>query len=179
LPTLKTGVGASEQYMASRANAIRLGHARNACLARAADAFRRGDGAAAKRFSREGKALNERMVNEANEAAQALVKERRVEAQRAVRERDPAWSDDPLDRAMRGRECGGGLGVIMGVANGRRVGAGGGGGGGFGSESLSAEERTEALLDLHTLHGTEGADVLGYFLAEVGGLSPETIAFCF
>lgn len=160
LPTLKTGAGANEQYMTSRANAIRLGHARNACLARAADAFRRGDGAAAKRFSREGKALNERVVNEANEAAQALVKERRAEAQKAVRERDPSWSDDPSDRASRGKECGGGLGVVMGVASSRSVSRG---------VVLSAEERTEALLDLHTLHGNEGVDILASFLGDVSG----------
>jgi len=63
LPTLRTGSSVNEQYMSTRATSIRLGQARNACLARAADAFRRGDGAAAKRFSREGKSLNERMLN--------------------------------------------------------------------------------------------------------------------
>jgi hypothetical protein len=155
LPTLATGTAANDQYMAARATSIRLGHARNACLARAADAFRRGDGAAAKRFSREGKALNEKMVHEANEAAQMLVKERMRDAARAVRERDPAWSDDPRDRAERGNECGAGLGVVLGVA-GTSVGS-----------KLSSDERTEALIDLHTLHGTEGAEILGHFLAEL------------
>lgn len=158
LPTLRTGVSVNEQYMTTRATSIRLGQARNACLARAADAFRRGDGAAAKRFSREGKSLNERMLNEAADAAQALVRERRQAAQKAVRERDVGWSDDPGDRTQRGRECAGGLGVIMGIAAPRLI---------AGGDSLSAEERTECLLDLHTLHGSEGADILGQFLAEV------------
>ena len=163
LPTLRTGSSANEQYMATRAASIRLGHARNACLARAADAFRRGDGAAAKRFSREGKSLNEKMLNEAADSAQQLVRERRQEAQKAVRTREAGWSDDPGDRSQRGRECAGGLGVIMGVTAARSV---------AGGEQLSADERMECLLDLHTLHGSEGVDILGSFLAEVGLLSP-------
>lgn len=158
LPTLKTGGDANEQYMSARATSIRLGHARNACLARAADAFRRGDGAAAKRFSREGKALNEKMLVEANDAANALVKDRMRDAQKAARERDGSWSDDLQDRALRGRECGGGLGVILGVASKSRVPDG---------AKLSADERTECLLDLHTLHGSEGADLASHFLAEL------------
>lgn len=162
LPTLRTGATVNSMYMSTRQNAIRLGQARNACLARAADAFRRGDGAAAKRFSREGKALNEKMVNEAAEAAHALVRERRKEAQDAVRQRDPAWSDDPTDRTERGKECAAGLGVVMGVASTRAVGVGGG--------ELSASERTEVLLDLHTLHGQEAAEVLEEFLMAVGRL---------
>nr|XP_019001729.1 uncharacterized protein I203_05932 [Kwoniella mangroviensis CBS 8507]OCF65190.1 hypothetical protein I203_05932 [Kwoniella mangroviensis CBS 8507] len=157
LPTLKTGSATNEQYMSTRSTAIRLGHARNACLARAADAFRRGDGAAAKRFSREGKALNQRMLNESSEAAQVLVRERRMEAQLAIRERDPLWSDDPSDRSERGKECAGGLGVIMGTAP-RSV---------LGGELLSSAERVEALLDLHTLHGGEGQEITGQFLAEL------------
>lgn len=158
MPTLKTGAVANEQYMTARAASIRLGHARNACLARAADAFRRGDGAAAKRFSREGKALNEKMLSESHEAANVLVKERMKDAQAAVRERDPAWSDDARDRAERGRECGAGFGVVLGVASAGKVPDGG---------RLSSEERTECLIDLHTLHGSEGVDIVSHFLAEL------------
>jgi hypothetical protein len=165
MPTLKTGTAANEQYMVSRQTALRLGHARNACLARAADAFRRGDGAAAKRFSREGKSLNEKMTTESAEAAVQLVKERRVDAQRAVRERDGAWSDDPMDRSERGKLAGGGLGVILGVAARSRTGSGGAAG-----QGQSGDERMEALLDLHTLHGAEGVEVLGQFLSEVSPL---------
>ena len=156
LPTLRTGAGTNDQYMAARATAIRLGHARNACLARAADAFRRGDGAAAKRFSREGKSLNERMLQETAQAAEVLVRQRREDAQKAIRERDPAWSDDPLDRSQRGKECAGGLGVVMGVAGTSRV-----------PGMSSSDERTECLLDLHTLHGPEGQEVLTSFLTEL------------
>ncbi len=156
LPTLRTGSTANDQYLNIRSQSIRLGHARNACLARAADAFRRGDGAAAKRFSREGKQLNERMLNESLEAAMQLVRERQKEAQKAVREREYNWSDDPRDRLERGKLIGGGLGVIMGVAATRVAGP-----------EISSEERMECLLDLHTLHGNEGADILGQFLIEV------------
>ena len=158
LPTVKTGVEANDQYMEARATAIRLGHARNACLARAADAFRRGDGAAAKRFSREGKTLNEKMLQEGAEAASQLVKSRKYEVQKAVRERDTTWSDDPADRSERGRDCAGVYGVVMGVASKKNV---------VGGDHLSSAERTECLVDLHTLHGSEGSDILGTFLAEL------------
>ena len=163
LPTINTGAVANEQYLTSRQSAIRLGHARNACLARAADAFRRGDGAAAKRFSREGKSLNERMLHESAEAAAVLVKERMASAQQAIRERDPAWSDEPADRAMRGKEAGGGFGVLMGVAGMQKLKQQGQGT--YGDASI--EERVECLCDLHTLHGVEAVEVLGVFLAEV------------
>lgn len=158
LPTVRTGVAANSQYLKARETSIRLGHARNACLARAADAFRRGDGAAAKRFSREGKTLNEKMLAEAADAAQTLVRDRRKEVQQAVRERDPGWSDDPNDKSERGKDCAGGFGVIMGVASKRNI---------VGGDLLSVSERTECMVDLHTLHGTEGADILGSFLAEL------------
>jgi len=97
------------------------------------------------------------MLNETNEAALGLVKERMEEARKGVRERDGNWSDDPLDRSWRGRECGGGLGVVLGV--GRK-----------GGDRLSPEERVECLLDLHTLHGNEGGEILGQFLGEVSHL---------
>lgn len=158
LPTVRTGLAANNQYMKARETSIRLGHARNACLARAADAFRRGDGAAAKRFSREGKTLNEKMLSEAADAAQTLVRDRRKEVQQAVRERDPGWSDDPNDRTERGKECAGGFGVMMGVASKRNI---------VGGDLLTPSERTECMVDLHTLHGTEGSDILGTFLAEL------------
>ena len=168
LPTLQTGSSANEQYMSTRSTSIRLGHARNACLARASDAFRRGDGAAAKRFSREGRSLNERMLSETLEAAQLLVRERRKAAQQAIRERDPAWSDDPGDRGVRGKDCAGGLGVVMGIASSRSV---------PGGDRLSAEERTEILLDLHTLHGTEGTEILSQFLSELERESFKGLAY--
>lgn len=155
LPTLATGAAINELYMAYRTRALQLGAARNACLSRAADAWRRGDGAAAKRFSREGHDLNTRMGAEAAQAAAKLVRERAKAAESAVRARDAGWSTDPADRSARGKPCGGGLGVCLGVA-GTDV-----------SEEmakLTYEERTEACLDLHGLHSNEATEVLEEFL---------------
>ncbi|ODN75768.1 hypothetical protein L202_05777 [Cryptococcus amylolentus CBS 6039] len=168
LPTLPTGTVANEAYLSSRAGSIRLGHARNACLARAADAFRRGDGGAAKRFSREGKALNQRMLNEQAEAAQELVRVRTALAREAIMARPLSWSTDPADARERGKPCGGGLGVVLGVASvASLAGNAGRSKGGAGKGGLEEGERVECVLDLHTLHGQEGVEICGQFLAEL------------
>lgn len=174
LPTLPTGASLNVLYMSYRSRALQLGAARNACLSRAADAWRRGDGAAAKRFSREGAELNKRMAEEMKESAGRLVRERARVAEGVVRARDSGWSDDPRDRSERGRSCAGGLGVVLGVASVTGVreavgGAGGykgagAGGAGTGKDVISADERTEAMLDLHGLHANEATDVLEQFL---------------
>ncbi|KAJ7050555.1 hypothetical protein C8F01DRAFT_1178791 [Mycena amicta] len=153
LPTLPTGDAVNNMYMSYRSRALQLGAARNACLSRAADAWRRGDGAAAKRFSREGHELNDKMSKEMAAAAAKLVRERVHIAEQAVRARDASWSDDPGDRTARGRSCGAGLGVFLGIAS-RDVGDG----------KLTAEERTECMLDLHGLHSNEATEVLEEFL---------------
>ncbi|KAG6381528.1 hypothetical protein JVT61DRAFT_115 [Boletus reticuloceps] len=102
LPTLPTGESINTLYMSYRARALQLGAARNACLSRAADAWRRGDGAAAKRFSREGHDLNAKMSNEMTEAAERLVRERAKLAEQVVKNRDLNWSDDLGDRKRAG-----------------------------------------------------------------------------
>lgn len=157
LPTLPTGESVNQMYMAHRQRALQLGQARNACLSRAADAWRRGDGAAAKRFSREGHDLNAKMSAEMMVSAANLVRERARLSEAAVRQRDASWSDDPGDRASRGKICGGGLGVCLGIAN-RNIG---------GDRKLTPEERTEAALDLHGLHSNEATEVLEKFLLAV------------
>ncbi|KAF9221418.1 hypothetical protein BS17DRAFT_785354 [Gyrodon lividus] len=154
LPTLPTGESVNNMYMSYRSRALQLGAARNACLSRAADAWRRGDGAAAKRFSREGHDLNAKMSNEMTEAASKLVRERARQAEQAVKNRDLSWSNDLGDRSARGRTCGGGLGVCLGIAS-KDTG---------GELKLSSEERTEAMLDLHGLHSNEATEVLEEFL---------------
>jgi len=153
LPTLPTGESVNSLYMAYRSRALRLGAARNACLSRAADAWRRGDGGAAKRFSREGHDLNAKMSAEMVDAAGKLVRERARLAEQAVRARDATWSDDYGDRTARGRICGAGLGVCLGIAS-QSV----------GGEKLTPEERTEVMLDLHGLHSAEATEVLEEFL---------------
>lgn len=156
LPTLPTGESVNSLYMTYRSRALQLGGARNACLSRAADAWRRGDGAAAKRFSREGHELNAKMGAEMVLAAGRLVRERAKLSEQAVRERDANWSDDPGDRSSRGKPCGGGLGVSLGIAS-RSIGDG----------KLTSEERKECMLDLHGLHSNEATEVLEEFLLAV------------
>lgn len=158
LPTLPTGGAVNEMYMAYRARALQLGAARNACLSRAADAWRRGDGAAAKRFSREGHDLNAKMRGEMAESARKLVRERNKIVEQTVRARDANWSDDPADRATRGKTCGAGLGVLLGVASKDATPELG---------KLTPEERTECILDLHGLHANEATEVLEEFLVAV------------
>ena len=162
LPTLSTGEAINSLYMNYRARALQLGAARNACLSRAADAWRRGDGAAAKRFSREGHDLNAKMSVEMATAAANLVRERARITEEAVKTRDASWSDDPGDRTSRGRACGGGLGVCLGVVS-KNAG---------GESHLTPEERSENVLDLHGLHANEATEVLEEFLLAVCPTSP-------
>ncbi|KAI6023747.1 hypothetical protein BKA83DRAFT_451638 [Pisolithus microcarpus] len=152
LPTLPMGE-VYQQPCTCRigSRALQLGAARNACLSRAADAWRRGDGAAAKRFSREGHELNAKMSQEMAEAAGRLVRERTKLAEQA------SGRTILSDRSTRGHTCGGGLGICLGVA---KKEAGGDG-------KLSSEERTEVMLDLHGLHSNEATEVLEEFLLAV------------
>lgn len=160
LPTLTTGESVNKLYMTYRQRALQLGAARNACLSRAADAWRRGDGAAAKRFSREGHDLNAKMGGEAADAAGKLVRERVRMAAETVRQREMGWSDEPRDRADRGKIIAEGLGVILGVAS-KDTGNENGG------VRTTPDERTEVLLDLHGLHANEALDVMEKFLVSV------------
>ncbi|KAG8982751.1 hypothetical protein FRB90_006571 [Tulasnella sp. 427] len=158
LPTLPTGKVVNDLYMSYRAKAIELGGARNVALSRAAEAWKRGDGASAKAFSRQAHELNAKMGKETAEAAEKLVKERARISLEAAMARDTSWSDDPVDRSTRGKAAGGGLGVALGVASDRVGGIGASGG------KLTSQERTEVLLDLHGLHSSEGVEVLEEFL---------------
>lgn len=158
LPTLPTGESLNSLYLAYRSRALQLGAARNACLSRAADAWRRGDGAAAKRFSREGHDLNTKMNKEMTDAAGRLVRERVKIAVEAVKARDPTWSDDPGDRGAKGKLCGNGLGVILGIASASVVASS------AKDKRMTPEERTECMVDLHGLHANEATEVLEEFL---------------
>ena len=82
-------------------------------------------------------------------------------AEQAVKNRDLSWSDDMGDRSARGRACGGGLGICLGIAS-KDVG---------GDSKLSSEERTEVMLDLHGLHSNEATEVLEEFVLAVSVLS--------
>ena len=158
LPTLPTGEAVNKLYLSYRTRALQLGAQRNSCLSRAAEAWRRGDGAGAKRWSREGEEMNRRMREEMAIAAGDLVRERARVVEGIVRERGAgSQAGDPSDRAVRGKVMGGGLGVCLGIA-GRVVG---------GTPEQSAEERTEVMVDLHGLHANEATEVLESFLLAV------------
>ena len=158
LPSLPIGDAANGLYVSYRSRALQLGAARNACLSRAADAWRRGDGSAAKRFSREGHDLNAKMAAELTLSAGAVVRERAKLIEQVVKSRDGAWSDDPADHSARSRVCGNGLGVILGVA--RRDVSGE-------QRELKPDERTESLVDIHGIHAAEATEILEEFLLAV------------
>ena len=158
LPSLPVGDIANGLYVGYRSRALQLGAARNACLSRAADAWRRGDGSAAKRFSREGHDLNAKMSAELTISARTVVRERTKLIEQAVKARDSTWSDDPGDHSARGHTCGNGLGIILGIA--RRDVSGE-------QRDLKSEERTESVLDLHGIHAAEATDILEEFLLAV------------
>ncbi|KAH7105963.1 hypothetical protein BKA62DRAFT_747811 [Auriculariales sp. MPI-PUGE-AT-0066] len=152
LPTLSTGAALNEMYLAYRARAIKLGAERHACLSRAAEAWRRGDGAAAKQFSLQGAELNAKMGRESGDAVARLMRERSRLSVDAVRNREASWSDDPRDRTERGKLIGGSLGVCLGVAA-KPI-----------DPKATPDERMESVLDLHGLHATEATEVLETFL---------------
>jgi len=158
LPSLPIGESANSLYVAYRSRALQLGAARNACLSRAADAWRRGDGSAAKRFSREGHDLNAKMAAELTVSAGSIVRERAALIEQVVKARDGAWSDDPGDYGARGRMCGNRLGVILGIA--RRDVSGE-------QRDLQPDERTESILDIHGIHAPEATQLLEEFLLAV------------
>jgi hypothetical protein len=106
--------------------------------------------------------MNAKMEFEAADAATRLVKERVKLAAEAVRARDAGWSDEPRDRADRGKIVGFGLGVILGVAS-KEVGVEKG-------ARSTPDERTEALLDLHGLHANEAVEVLEKFVITVSAV---------
>ena len=151
LPTLPTGDALNKLYMTYRDRPLQLQAARNACLARAADAWRRNDGASAKRFSRDANELNAKMASEAREAARRLVAER---ARILMSEVQATAASRGGSGGGAGRAIGGGLGVVLGVAS---LDAGG-------AKSDSEEMRTEVAIDLHGLHAAEGVDYLEEFL---------------
>ncbi|KAH9072184.1 hypothetical protein EDB83DRAFT_2361696 [Lactarius deliciosus] len=155
LPSLPIGESANGLYVAYRSRALQLGAARNACLSRAADAWRRGDGSAAKRFSREGHDLNAKMAAELTLSASSVVRERATLIEQVAKARDGAWSDDPGDYGARGRMCGNGLGIILGIAR-RDV--------SVEQRDLNPDERMESILDIHGIHAPEATQILEEFL---------------
>ncbi|GAA99321.1 uncharacterized protein L969DRAFT_93783 [Mixia osmundae IAM 14324] len=154
LPTLSTGETLSHLYTAYRTQFLEFGADRNKCLQRAAEAWKKGDGAAARRWSREAQDYNAQVATAGREAARKIVTERKRIIAEAVQARE--GRADPQDRSLKGREMGSGLGICLGVASADFVTAQGG--------ALSAEERTECAIDLHGLHSEEAVEFLSIFL---------------
>ncbi|KAH8928911.1 hypothetical protein BT69DRAFT_1292930 [Atractiella rhizophila] len=156
LPTLKTGADLQNLYAHYRENFLQLGTMRNKLLAKAAEAWRKGDGAAARKFSREANEVNRNVSLAGRQAAARILDERRRCLKEAVAAQvwKPSQVDEKPDRAQRARDVGGGLGVILGVVAQRPDGA-----------QLTADERTEAAIDLHGLHPDEAIEFLEKFLS--------------
>lgn len=175
LPTLLTGSSAAETYQTHRGDALTLAEQRNKLLARASEAYRKGDVASAKKFSKEASSLNHQYEDESRTAAHAIVKERMRELRSRIN--DPgasgsnaaSLSNEAGSRGMRGKLVGNGLGICLGVV---RPGALQGSQASSATANLSVDERTECLLDLHGLHAKEAVELTEQFLL---GLEAEGI----
>ncbi len=162
LPTLLTGSSASETYLAHRGDVLSLAEQRNKLLARASEAYRKGDVASASKYSKEASTLNQQYESESRTAAHAIVKERLGELRSRLNDpnlsgSNSAQSTEAGARSLRGKVVGNGLGVCLGVL---RPGALQG----SITASLSMDERTECLLDLHGLHAKEAVELTEEFL---------------
>ncbi|PWN39913.1 hypothetical protein IE81DRAFT_249199 [Ceraceosorus guamensis] len=165
VPTLDTGKAAAASYASYRGVALSLSDQRNQCLARAAEAWKVGDGAGARQWSAEGQALNAKLAEEQRGAVTLLMRDRH----KAIKERMAlagpegagvgVQSDEAQARGLRGKSAGAGLGLCLGVASISHL-----RGGGKQSTSPSVEERTEYLMDLHGLHGEEAVTLVEQFL---------------
>jgi hypothetical protein len=149
LPT--TGNTSSKTYQMYRERPTQLSAARNACLARAADAWRRGDVQLAKRFTREGHELNAKMRSEGREGARKAVLEwvegfrEEIDAVAASHHshRKATSPLNDLDEWERGEAVANGLGVCLGQALGGDV---------------------EVYVDLRGLFVDEGVELLEEYL---------------
>ena len=138
----------SKTYQTYRERPTQLSAARNACLARAADAWRRGDVQLAKRFTREGHELNAKMRSEGREGGRKAVLEW-VEEFREELDAAPAANDHKkmssptTDGWERGEVIANGLGVCLGNAPGGDV---------------------EVYVDLRGLYVDEGIEFIEEYL---------------
>lgn len=155
LPTVPTGAELAKLYVAYRQCFLELGASRNKCLARAAECWKRGDGAGARRFSREAQDWNRQVAIEGRDSANRIVAERQRLLQVALGEAGAGPTEDGPDRKVRGKPMGG-YGVCLGVVSKESLGQHG--------AVLNSEERTEVGLDLHALHTDEAVAFLGEFL---------------
>ena len=168
LPTLNTGKLSAQSYAAHREDSLVLAEQRNKILARASEAFRRGDFGCAKKLSQEASDINSRFQDESRSAARKLLRERMREIRAKVTDPIEAGSavtanqsDEAGAKGMKGKVVGGGLGICLGVV---RAGALQTSMPSSMACGLSVEERSESLLDLHGLHSQEAVEVVEEFL---------------
>ncbi|KAM0750658.1 hypothetical protein T439DRAFT_380537 [Meredithblackwellia eburnea MCA 4105] len=159
LPTLPTGAALSKLYLGYRQSFLELGANRNKCLAKAAECWKRGDGAGARTWSREAQDWNRQVAIEGRDSANRIIEERKRLIKEALdrNEGRGGTTDDIHDRRARGRERGGGvcLGVVSQAILARN------------ERALTVDERTEVALDLHGLHADEAVASLGSFLSSL------------
>ncbi|CEQ41546.1 SPOSA6832_03296 [Sporobolomyces salmonicolor] len=158
LPTLPTGQALANLYIRYRQTFLELGANRNKCLAKAAECFKRGDGAGARKWSREAQDWSRQVAIEGRDSALRIVEERKRVLKEAIdrNEGRAGSTDDAPDRKARGHERGGG--ICLGVVSQAVV---------PGSGHLTEEERTEVALDLHALHTDEAISFMGDFLLKL------------
>lgn len=147
LPTTENT--SSKTYQTYRERPTQLSAARNACLARAADAWRRGDVQLAKRFTREGHELNAKMRSEGRDGGRKTVLEwvqRFREEFDAVAASDHRKASSPISDTVgceRREAVANGLGVCLGQAPGGDL---------------------EVYIDLRGLFVDEGLELLEEYL---------------
>lgn len=175
LPTLSTGRTASQSYASYREACSALSDKRNKCLARAAEAWKAGNGADARKWSREGQSLNQVLHEESRSIARSILRERHDELRSRLSSEGgsggsgtggsglvDASTDERGARGLRGKAMGGGLGLCLGVVPARTRVPGMAGDAGLAAQSL--DERTDVLLDCHLLHASEAVEFLEEFL---------------
>ncbi|POY72160.1 hypothetical protein BMF94_4797 [Rhodotorula taiwanensis] len=168
LPTLPTGQSLAALYIRYRQNFLELGANRNKCLAKAAECFKRGDGAGARKWSREAQDWSRQVAIEGRDSALKIVEERKRILKEAIDANEGRGGsvDDVPDRRARGQERGGG--ICLGVVSKAVV---------SDSRPLTEEERTEVALDLHALHTDEAIGFMGDFLLKLESQKFQGLAF--
>ncbi|GAA5906142.1 hypothetical protein JCM6882_006057 [Rhodosporidiobolus microsporus] len=169
LPTLPTGQSLAALYIRYRQNFLELGANRNKCLAKAADCWKRGDGAGARKWSREAQDWSRQVAIEGRDSALRIVEERKRILKEAIdrNEHRAGTTDDVPDRKARGHERGGG--ICLGVVSQAVIPSEG--------RPLTEDERTEVALDLHALHTDEAIGFMGDFLLKLEAQQFRGIAF--
>ncbi|GAA5991131.1 hypothetical protein JCM11641_004041 [Rhodosporidiobolus odoratus] len=168
LPTLPTGQSLAALYIRYRQNFLELGANRNKCLAKAAECWKRGDGAGARKWSREAQDWSKQVAIEGRDSALRIVEERKRILKEAIdaNEGRSGTTDDAPDRKARGHERGGG--ICLGVVSQAVL---------PDERSLTEDERTEVALDLHALHTDEAIGFMGDFLLKLEAQQFRGIAY--